>query len=217
MSGYSARRSVNFSDLTLSLKNELNHLIPASNQSEEDTDDILPPKRYTIQAGDICLVLANNGLGKSYVCGFVTECYIVTDEDDDKEARVVFDNNTVLHMFDFIMIFCIDASESSPPIIELDIEQDQALRDSTPAMEEAYGIAWFEQSEAWDELKNQYPSLQEYSNDDLRRAFIAQKPTVGDLLTRTPLGPLIVLNGICWLGGFSWCDTPFHGADACLP
>ena len=108
-------------------------------------------------------------------------------------------------------------SESSPPIIELDIEQDQALRDSTPAMEEAYGIAWFEQSEAWDELKNQYPSLQEYSNDDLRRAFIAQKPTVGDLLTRTPLGPLIVLNGICWLGGFSWCDTPFHGADACLP
>ena len=109
MSGYSARRLVNFSELTISLKNELNHLIPASNQSEEDTDDILPPKRYTIQAGDICLVLANNGLGKSYVCGFVTECYLVTDEDDDEEARVVFDNNTVLHMFDFIMIFCIDA------------------------------------------------------------------------------------------------------------
>ena len=123
MSGYSARRLDNFSDLILSLKNELNHHIPASNQLEEDTDDILPPKRYTIQAGDICLVLANNGIGKSYVCGFVTECYIGTDEDDDKEARVVFDNNTVLHFLDFIMIFRIDVHGVVQPISERWTEQ----------------------------------------------------------------------------------------------
>ena len=66
MSGNSARRSVNFSDLTLSLKNELNYLIPTDNQSYEDTDDFFSLKSYTIQAGDICLVKHNNGLGNKY-------------------------------------------------------------------------------------------------------------------------------------------------------
>ena len=50
MSGLSAPRLVNFSELTLSLKNELNHLIPTSDQSDEDTDDYFPLVRYTIQA-----------------------------------------------------------------------------------------------------------------------------------------------------------------------
>mmetsp|Transcript_20709 Transcript_20709/g.43243 ORF Transcript_20709/g.43243 Transcript_20709/m.43243 type:complete len:103 (+) Transcript_20709:568-876(+) len=102
-------------------------------------------------------------------------------------------------------------------MIELTAEEDQALRNSIPAMEEAYGIGWFEESEPWDELKTQYPSLQSYSNEELRRVFLAQKPTVVELFTKTPLGPFLVLNGVAWLGGFSWCDTPFHGADACLP
>mmetsp|Transcript_14202 Transcript_14202/g.30856 ORF Transcript_14202/g.30856 Transcript_14202/m.30856 type:complete len:188 (-) Transcript_14202:216-779(-) len=107
--------------------------------------------------------------------------------------------------------------ESTPPIIELDAEQDQALRDSWPAMEEAYGIDWFQQSEPWEEMKVQYPSLQQYTNGELERAFVAQKPTVVELITKTPLGPFLAVNGIFWLGGFSWCDTPFHIADACLP
>eukprot|EP00581_Thalassiosira_minuscula_P020190 CAMPEP_0183720332 /NCGR_PEP_ID=MMETSP0737-20130205/12964_1 /TAXON_ID=385413 /ORGANISM="Thalassiosira miniscula, Strain CCMP1093" /LENGTH=172 /DNA_ID=CAMNT_0025950177 /DNA_START=123 /DNA_END=638 /DNA_ORIENTATION=+ len=94
--------------------------------------------------------------------------------------------------------------ESSPPIVELNSEQDQILRDCPPAMEEAYGVSWFEQSEAWDELKNKYPILQEYTNGDLRRAFIAQKPNAAELLTKTPLGPFLLLNGVFWLGGFSW-------------
>ena len=66
MSGNSVRGSFNFSDLTLSLKNELNHLIPTDNQSDEDTDDFLSLKRYTIQAGKFCLVKQNNGLGQNY-------------------------------------------------------------------------------------------------------------------------------------------------------
>lgn len=84
-------------------------------------------------------------------------------------------------------------------------------------MEATYGIAWFEQSEAWDTLKEEHPTLEQYTNEELSRAFIAQKPTAGDLLTKTPLGPFLVVNGVFWLGGFSWCDTPFHGVDACLP
>ena len=109
MSGLSAPRLVNFSGLTLSLKNELNHLIPTSDQSDEDTDDYFPLVRYTIQAGDICLVRANSGLGKTYACVFVTKCSLVHDDEDDEEARVVFDNDRVLHMLDSVMIFRIDA------------------------------------------------------------------------------------------------------------
>lgn len=84
-------------------------------------------------------------------------------------------------------------------------------------MEESYGISWFDETEPWDALKIQYATLQQYTNEELRLAYIKQKPTVGELFTKTPLGPFLVLNGVFWLGGFSWCDTPFHGADACLP
>ena len=110
MSENSAQGSVNFPDLTLSLKNGLDHLIPTDNQSDEDTDDFFSVRRYSIQAGDIYLVKQNNGSGKTNdVCVFVTKCYVVNDGDDEKEARVEFSNNTVLQMFDSVMIFCIDA------------------------------------------------------------------------------------------------------------
>jgi hypothetical protein len=32
---------------------------------------------------------------------------------------------------------------------------------------------------------------------------------VGELLTKTPHGLFLVLNGVFWLDGCSWCDTPF--------
>ena len=78
-------------------------------------------------------------------------------------------------------------------------------------------ISWFQQSEPWEEMKTLHPSLRQYINDELQRAYITQKPTVGELLTKTPLGPFLLLNGIFWLVGFRWRDTPFHGTDACLP
>ena len=84
-------------------------------------------------------------------------------------------------------------------------------------MEETYGISWFEESSPWDELKTQYPSLQEYSNDELRRAYVMQKPTVVDLFVKTPLGPFLLLNLVFFLSGFSWCNTPFHVQGGCLP
>ena len=106
--------------------------------------------------------------------------------------------------------------EDTEPIIQLTSEQDQILRDVTTRMEDAYGIGWFEQSDAWDELKEEYPALQEYTNDELTKAFILQKPTFIEVFTKTPLGPILLVNAIFKLGGFSWCDTPFGSADACL-
>ena len=106
--------------------------------------------------------------------------------------------------------------EEAEPIIQLTSEQDQILRDVTTKMEESYGIGWFEESDAWDELKEEYPTLQEYTNDELSKAFILQKPTLIEVFTKTPLGPILLVNAIFKLGGFSWCDTPFGSADACL-
>ena len=48
-------------------------------------------------------------LEKKCVCVFITKCYVVNDDDDEKEARVVFSNDTVLQMLDSVMIFRIDA------------------------------------------------------------------------------------------------------------
>lgn len=84
-------------------------------------------------------------------------------------------------------------------------------------MEEKYGISWFEQTKPWDDLKAQYPSLQEYNEDELRRAYVSQKPTIVELFVKTPLGPFLLLNLILFLSGFSWCDTPFHAVGACTP
>ena len=106
--------------------------------------------------------------------------------------------------------------EDTEPSIQLSSEQDQILRDVTTKMEESDGIGWFEQSDAWDELKVEYPTLQEYTNEELTKAFILQKPTVIEVFTKTPLGPILLVNAIFKLGGFSWCDTPFGSADACL-
>ena len=106
--------------------------------------------------------------------------------------------------------------DDTEPNIQLSSEQDQILRDVTTKMEESYGIGWFEQSDAWDELKEEYPALQEYTNDELTKAFILQKPTVIEVFTKTPLGPILLVNAIFKLGGFSWCGTPFGSADACL-
>jgi len=111
----------------------------------------------------------------------------------------------------------IDPDPNAPPPIELTSEQDQALRSADSIMEEEYGISWFEQTQPWDDLKARYPSLREYNEDDLRRAYISQKPTVAELFVKTPLGPFLLLNLILFLSGFSWCDTPFHAAGACSP
>lgn len=109
--------------------------------------------------------------------------------------------------------------ELSESIVQLSPDQDQLLRDVASSMEEAYGMSWFEKEASWEELKSKHTSLlQEFSNDELRRAYIAQKPKAIDLLLKTPLGPFLLVNLLFLLGGFSWCDTPFlAGSDTCLP
>ena len=82
MSGNSAQVSVNFSDLTHSIKNELDHLVPTDNQLDEDTDEVSSGKRYSIQARDICLVRQNSGFGNKSVCVFVTKCYCYMADDN---------------------------------------------------------------------------------------------------------------------------------------
>ncbi|KAL7468784.1 hypothetical protein ACHAXS_009021 [Conticribra weissflogii] len=111
----------------------------------------------------------------------------------------------------------IDPDPNAPLPIELTPEQDQVLRSAASVMEEKYGISWFEQSQPWDDLKAQHPSLQEYSEDELRRAYVSQSPTIVELFVKTPLGPFLLLNLIFFLSGFSWCDTPFHAEGACSP
>ena len=103
-------------------------------------------------------------------------------------------------------------------VVTLTPEADAILRSSIPAMESEYGIDWFQNSSAWDTLRAQHSNeLEQYTNEELELAFIKQKPTVVDLLVKTPLGAFLALNGVLFAGGFSWCDTPFHGVDACLP
>ena len=48
---------------------------------------------------------------KNDVCVFATWCSVINDNDDEEEARVEFYNDTMLHMFDSVMIFCIDAHD----------------------------------------------------------------------------------------------------------
>ena len=94
---------------------------------------------------------------------------------------------------------------------------DEAIRSSATQMEELYGVGWFDKSEAWKQMKIQYPFLSDYDDEILRLLFLRQSPKLLDLLTKTPLGPFLAINLLFLITGFSWCDTPFGQIESCSP
>ena len=97
-------------------------------------------------------------------------------------------------------------------------EIDDIIRSSASTfLESKYGVGWFDKSEAWNDLKTQYDILKEYDNQVLRLLYLRQKPSIIELLTKTPLGPFLMVNLAFLLTGFSWCDTPFGQIESCSP
>ena len=115
----------------------------------------------------------------------------------------------------------IDSSSSSEEeevsVIELKDDEDQSLRDASKVMEELYGVSWFDNDEAWEQLKMEYPLLESYKNDQLRLVYLKQKPNFIDIFTKTPIGPFLIINLLFLLTGCSWCDTPFGQIKSCPP
>ena len=69
---------------------------------------------------------------------------------------------------------------------------------------------------ALDKARSDYPALAGLSNADLRTAYFRIPSSLMDILFKTPLGPVFILNIVAAATGFTWCDTPFGGA-ACPP
>ena len=96
-------------------------------------------------------------------------------------------------------------------------QEDDALRSAAKMLSETYGVGFFEKPEAWEQAKVDFPILNNYENNDLRDAYLKQRPKILELFTETPLGPFVAINLLFKLTGFTWCDTPFHQDGACPP
>ncbi|CAJ1938930.1 unnamed protein product [Cylindrotheca closterium] len=113
----------------------------------------------------------------------------------------------------------IDSSdEESAPRLILSPEEDDAIRSVAKSLssDDTYGVGWFDRPEAWATAKQDFPVLQPYEDADLRDAYLKQKPKILVVFTDTPLGPFLFINLIVKFSGFTWCDTPFGQASACL-
>jgi len=80
------------------------------------------------------------------------------------------------------------------PSIDLTGEQDKALRDASRDLEVLFGPRWLDDSEAWDQARTQFVVLTNYSDAELRTAYIRQGPRLLDVITETPLGPIVLIN-----------------------
>lgn len=119
-----------------------------------------------------------------------------------------------------IQLKFIDTSdEDKAPKLIFSPEEDDAVRSVAKSLgsDGAYGPGWFDKSDAWAAAKQDFPVLEEYEDADLRDAYLKQKPKILEIFTDTPLGPFLLLNLIVKFSGFTWCDTPFGQATACLP
>jgi len=113
--------------------------------------------------------------------------------------------------------FLIPKKTEDGPKIKLTPEEDDALRIASENLIPSYGYSWFEKPEAYVQLKKDFPVLASYSDDDLKDAFLKQKPKLADIFLKTPLGPFILINVLAYVTKFSWCNTPFHFDGACPP
>jgi hypothetical protein len=103
--------------------------------------------------------------------------------------------------------------------LELSIDEDEAIRSVAKGLskDEAYGVGWFDNPDAWAQAKSDFPVLAEYDDLELRDAYLKQKPKFYQIFTETPLGPFLFVNLAVKFSGFTWCDTPFGQIEACPP
>ena len=76
-------------------------------------------------------------------------------------------------------------------------------------------------SAMWDRVRESYPALAELSDTELGdalKSYIETPPTLSEVLLKTPVGPVLLINLILAATGFSYCDLPFTPSDsaACL-
>jgi hypothetical protein len=110
-------------------------------------------------------------------------------------------------------------SSDDGPSLQLSTDEDDAIRAAAKVLceDDAFGVGWFDQPEAWIQAKQDYPILASCDDSDLRDAYLKQKPKLLELLTDTPLGPFLLINLLAKFSGFTWCDTPFGQETACPP
>ena len=105
------------------------------------------------------------------------------------------------------------------------IDDERNMAADSPA--KAYGDQepWPEISsrappEVWNRVRSEFPALQERTDAELaaaNEAYVNEPASLKDVLLKTPIGPVIVINAFLLVSGFSWCDTPFGSAASCAP
>ena len=78
--------------------------------------------------------------------------------------------------------------------MDLNEEEENALRAAGKDFDVIYGPRWFDNPEAWTKARSQWGVLSEYSDEELRTAYIRQGPKLLDVITDTPLGPFVLIN-----------------------
>ena len=73
----------------------------------------------------------------------------------------------------------------------------------------------------WMRVRGAYPALASLDDDTLAatlNSYITTPPTLSEVLIKTPVGPVLLLNIILYITGFSVCDIPFlpNDTQACI-
>ena len=73
----------------------------------------------------------------------------------------------------------------------------------------------------WDSVRSAYPALVDLSDAELSatlESYVNTPPSVTDVLFKTPVGPVFLINIILAVTGLSWCDAPFvdSSSTACV-
>lgn len=76
-------------------------------------------------------------------------------------------------------------------------------------------------AEAWSRVRDAHPELMSLSDEQLSAtldSYVNTSPRLVEVLTKTPVGPVIGINVLLALTGLSVCDLPFVSSDstACL-
>ena len=100
-------------------------------------------------------------------------------------------------------------------------EQQRAMVDLT--LSEDFSTVSLVSADAatWDRVRSAFPALASLSDEELAIAldsYVNTPPTVWDILLKTPVGPVVFLNIVLAITGWSWCDVPFadKSSTACV-
>lgn len=70
-------------------------------------------------------------------------------------------------------------------------------------------------------MRTAYPALADVDDATLSatlKSYVSTPPSLSEVLLKTPVGPVILINIILYATGLSVCDVPFlpSDTDACL-